>query len=42
MADLSSEKEILFLSHLRVVEYSVSLFFCNQGCKALVGDFSCF
>ena len=26
MADLSNEKEILFLSHFRIVEYSMSLF----------------
>ena len=31
MADLSSEKEILFLSHLRVVEYNRCLFFLQSG-----------
>ena len=35
MADLSSEKEILFLSHLRIVEYSVSLFSTIRDARRL-------
>ena len=39
IADLSSEKDILLLSHLRIVEYSMSL--DTSRLKVTFADFEC-